>query len=137
MSADGTRTYSMQEPFESSVQSICASLTSHGLRVIGAVDVSRRLERSLRMILAPCRIVFVVPDPAAVSAGTIHPWAAVFLPLHVVIWGNDFQSEIGIANTLQPGRNAGDSLPFGPIVETQRQLIEAIEAVAVRLSVLA
>lgn len=137
MSADGTITYSLQAPFECSVQSICASLTSHGLRVVGGVDVSRRLERSLRMILAPCRIVFAVPDPAALRAETIHPWAAVFLPLHIVIWGNDFQSEIGVANTLPAGRKAGDSVPFGPIVEAQRQLIEAIEAIAVRPSVLA
>jgi uncharacterized protein (DUF302 family) len=137
MSADGTIKYSLQEPFERSVQSICCSLHNHGMRVVGVLDVSRRLERSLRMILAPCRIVFVLPAPAALSADSIHPWAAVFLPLHIVIWGNDSQSEIGITNMLRTGRNTGDSMPFGPIVEAQRQLIEAIEAIAVRPGVLA
>ena len=137
MSAEGTIKYLLQEPFERSVQSICASLHNHGMRIVGEVDVSRRLGRSLRMILAPCRIVFVLPLSTALNAQTIHPWAAVFLPLHIVIWGNDCQCEIGITNMLQTGRNGGNSSSFGPIVEAQRRLIEAIEAVAARPSVLA
>ncbi len=137
MSADGTIKYSLQEPFERSVQSIRASLHSHHLRVVGEVDVSIRLERSLHMILAPCRLVFVLPAPAALTGHSIHPWAAVVLPLHVVIWANDRQCEIGIANMLQTGRSAGRSTLFGPIVEAQRALMEAIEAIAVRPSVLA
>ncbi len=137
MSADGTIKYSLHEPFEHCVQSIRASLHNHHMRVVGEVDVSLRLERSLRMILAPCRLVFVLPESAAVTAQSIHPWAAVFLPLHIVIWGNDRQSEIGIANMLQTGRSAGRPTLFGPIVEAQRALIEAIEAIAVRPSVLA
>jgi uncharacterized protein (DUF302 family) len=137
MLADGTIKYSSQEPFARSVQAICSSLRSHGMRVAGQLDVSRRLERSLYIILAPCRVVFVLPALTALSAETIHPWAAVFLPLHIVISGDDCRSEIRIPNTLRTGRNAGGSTPYGPIVEAQRQLIEAIEAVAVRPSVLA
>ncbi len=137
MSAEGTIKYSLHEPFERSVQSICASLHNHGMRVVGEMDVSRRLERSLRMVLAPCRIVFVLPVPTALSAETIHPWASVFLPLHIAIWGNDCQSEIGITNLLQTCRNGADSRSVGPVVEAQRRLIEAIEAIAARPSVLA
>jgi uncharacterized protein (DUF302 family) len=106
------------------------------MRVLGEVDVSMRLERSLHMVLAPCRLIFVLPAPAALSSQSIHPWAAVFLPLHIVIWGNDRQSEIGVANTLQTGGPAGKSTLLGPMVEAQRALIEAIEAVAVRPGVL-
>jgi uncharacterized protein (DUF302 family) len=139
MSADGTIKYCLREPLERSVLAICASLRSHGMRVVGELDVSRRLERSLYMTLPPCRIVLVLPQPIALTSQAIHPWAAVFLPLHVVIWGDDGHSKIGIANMLEAGRNGAEAKlkPFGPIVEAQRRLIEAIEAVAVRPSALA
>jgi uncharacterized protein (DUF302 family) len=136
MLADGIVKYSSQEPFERAVQAICSSLRGHGIRVAGQLDVSRRLQRSLGIILAPCRVIFVMPAVPALSAETIHSWAAVFLPLHVVISGDDCQAEIRVPNTLQTGRNAGGSIPYGPIVEAQRQLIVAIEAVAVRASIL-
>jgi uncharacterized protein (DUF302 family) len=137
MLADGIIKYWSQEPFERAVQTICSSLRRHGMRVAGQLDVSRRLQRSLGIILAPCEVIFVLPSLTALSADTIHPWAAVFLPLHIVISGNDCQSEIRIPNTLRTARNATDSMHYGPIVEAQRQLIEAIEAVAVRASILA
>jgi uncharacterized protein (DUF302 family) len=136
MLADGTIKYSSQEPFERAVQAICSSLRGHGIRVAGQLDVSRRFQRSLGITLAPCRVIFVLPALGALSTQAIHPWAAVFLPLHIVISGNDCQSEIRVPNTLQTGRNAGGSTPYGPIVEAQRQLIDAIEAVAVRVGIL-
>jgi uncharacterized protein (DUF302 family) len=137
MLADGTVKYCLAEPFERSVQAICASLRNRGMRITGQLDVSRRLERSLGIVLAPCKIVFVLPDSTALSAGAIHPWAAVFLPLHVVISGDRCQSEIRIPNMAPTGRNVDASTPSGPVVEAQRQLVEAIAAVAVRPSILA
>jgi uncharacterized protein (DUF302 family) len=137
MTADGTINYTSQEPFERVVQAIRNSLRSHGMRVAGETDVSRRLARSLGIILAPRKVIFVLPAFTALSGQTIHPWAAVFLPLHIVISGNDVQSEIRIPNTLRMAENTAVPMRYGPIVEAQRQLIEAIEPVAVRPSVLA
>ena len=137
MLADGAITYLSQEPFDRSVPAICNSLRNHGFRVRGEMDVSRRLEKSLGIILAPCKVIFVLPTFAALRGQTIHPWAAVFLPLHIVISGNDCQTEIRIPNALRAARDTTAPLLFGPIVEAQRQLVEAIEAVAVRPTVLA
>jgi hypothetical protein len=101
------------------------------MRLAGQLDVSGRLQQSLGIALAPCRLLFVLPGPTRLSAGTIHPWATVFLPLHVVISGIEGRSEIHIPNKVQSGR----SMP-PPVLEAQRQLFEAVEAVATRSSVL-
>jgi hypothetical protein len=106
------------------------------MRIAGELDVSWRLKRSLAMVLEPCKMVFVLPDPAALSAQFIHPQASVFLPLHIVISGDGRQSEIQIQNRIQNGRSIDAMWPYGPIVEAQRQLSDAIEAVAVRTSLL-
>jgi uncharacterized protein (DUF302 family) len=137
MLSDATIKFSLQQPFDRSVQLIYASLRGHGMRVAGELDVSRRLEGSLGIVLNPCKLIFVLPDPAALSAETIHPWAAVFLPLHVVISGADCQAEIRISNIVHGGRSSRADSSCGPVVEVQRQLVDAIQAVAVRPSILA
>ena len=137
MLSHATIKFSLKHPFDRSVQLICASLRSHGMRVLGELDVSRRLEGSLGIVLQPCKLIFVLPDPAALSTEAIHPWAAVFLPLHIVITGTDCQAEIRIPNIVQEGRPSVVGPPYGPVVEAQKQLVDAIQAVAVRPSILA
>jgi hypothetical protein len=82
------------------------------------------------------KILFVLPGPDILTAEAIHPWAAVFLPLHIVITGNDCQSEIQIQNKIQAGRGVDAGTPYGPIVEAQTQLFDALGAVAARPSAL-
>src|SRR5664279_2116490 len=89
----GSIKYSLREPFERAVESVCRSLESRGLRVAGQLDVSRRVERRLGIALPPCRIVFVLPG-RLLSKESIHPWAAIFLPIHVVISGHGSHAEI-------------------------------------------
>ena len=63
----GSIKYSLREPFERAVESVCRSLRSRGLEVAGQLDVSRRVERALGIVLPPCRIVFVLPNPSRSS----------------------------------------------------------------------
>ena len=137
MLAEASLRFSLPESFELAVQSVCGSMRKHGMRVAGQLDISRRLERSLAMLLEPCTVLFVLPDPAALSAPFIQPQAAVFLPLHVVISGNGNQCEVQIQNRIRPGRGVAPPKPYGPVVEAQRQLSEAIQAIALRTSLLA
>jgi uncharacterized protein (DUF302 family) len=137
MLAEGSLRYSLPQPLEQAIESICSSLRNQGMRVAGQLDVSHRIERSLGMILTPCRIVFVLPGSTTLTAEAIHPWAAVFLPLHIVISGNDCQSEIQIPNRVQMVRGAVPLTVYSPVVEVQRQTLKAIEAIAVRSSILA
>jgi uncharacterized protein (DUF302 family) len=106
------------------------------LQIAGQLDVSSRLERTLGIVLPPCRIVFVLPNPSAPSTINIHPWAAIFLPLHVVISGHDGQTEIQVQNKVQAGHEAAAPALFGPVMETQAQISEAIDSIAMRPSIL-
>lgn len=126
----GSIRFSLREPFERAVESVCSALVSRGLRVAGQLDVSRRVERSLGIVLPPCKIVFVLPHLSLPVSAGIHPWAASFLPLHVVISGNGAQTEIQVQNRIQ---GAPADAP-GPVVETQTQMRRAIEAIAMRPS---
>lgn len=130
----GSIRYSLREPFERAVESVYRSLARRGVRVAGHLDVSRRVERSLGIDLPPCRIVFVLPNPAALSAAGIHPWAAIFLPLHIVISGTDAHTEIQVQNRVHAGPNSDVPALAAPIMETQAKIWEAIEAIAMRPS---
>ena len=132
----GSIKYSLREPFERAVESVCRSLRSRGLQIAGQLDVSSRLERTLGIALPPCRIVFVLPNPSTPSTINIHPWAAIFLPLHVVISGHDGQTEIQVQNKVQAGHEAAAPALFGPVMETQAQISEAIDSIAMRPSIL-
>jgi len=129
----GSIKYSLREPFERAVESVCRSLRSGGLQIAGQLDVCRRVERALGIAMPPCRIVFVLPNPSAPSTVSIHPWAAIFLPLHVVISSQDGQTEIQVQNRVQAGHEAAPAL-FGPVMETQAQISEAIDSIAMRPS---
>jgi uncharacterized protein (DUF302 family) len=137
MLSDATIKFSLPQPFERSVQLICASLRGHGIRVAGELDISRRLAGSLGIVIQPCKLLFVLPNPAALAAETVHPWAAVFLPLHIVISGTDCRAEIRIPNMVQAGRSSSAGKLYGPVVDAQRQLVDSIQAIAVRPSPLA
>ena len=134
MPGTGSIKYSLREPFERAVESVCHSLKSYGLQVAGQLDVSRRVERALGIVLPPCRIVFVLPNPSRSNTCGIHPWAAIFLPLHVVISGTDAQTEILVQNRVHADPQA--RALFGPVMETQTQICEAIDAIATRPSML-
>ena len=137
MPADtGSIKYSLREPFARSVESVCRSLRSRGLQVAGQLDVSRRVERAMGIVLSPCRIIFVLPNPSKSSTGNIHPWAAIFLPLHIVISGDDAQTEIQMQNRVQAVHAAAATAVFHPVMETQAQISEAIDAIAMRPSML-
>ena len=130
----GSVRFSLPEPFERAVESVCSSLASRGLRVAGQLDVSLRVERSLGIVLAPCKIVFVLPHPSVLSAANIHPWAAVFLPLHVVISGCGTQTEIQVQSRVHTAPEADAAALVAPVVETQAQIWQAVEAIAMRPS---
>ena len=99
----GNIKYLLREPFERAVESVRRALRNRGLQVEGQLDVSRRVERALGIAMPPCRIVFVLPNPSMAGAGSIHPLAAIFLPLHIVISDNAAQTEIQVQSRVQVG----------------------------------
>ena len=133
----GSIEYTLREPFERAVETVCKSLASRGLRVAGQMDVSRRISRALGIVPAPCRIVFVLPGSSLLNPDTAYPWAAIFLPLHIVISGNGCWSEIQVQNRVQTSAETVAPAFFGPVMEAQAQVAEALEAIAMRPSIVA
>ena len=130
----GSIKYSLPEPFEKAVESVRRSLEYRGLRVVGQLDVAGRVERYLGILLPPCRIVFVLPGAATLTRLSIHPWAAIFLPLHIVISSNGARTDIEVQNRLRSATQAEEPGLMAPIVESQAQISNAIEAIAMRPS---
>ncbi|MDE3167272.1 MAG: hypothetical protein KGN36_15830 [Acidobacteriota bacterium] len=131
----GNVRYSLHEPFEEAIESVSASLRDCGLKIAGEIDVSRRVERTLGIALRPCRILFVLPGESLPRATAIHPWTGVLLPLHVVVSGCDAGTEVQIQTRVQPGEGAAETLG-APIAETQARIAGALQAVAVRPSMM-
>ena len=129
----GNIRYTVREPFERAFEFVCDCLNNHGLQITGCVDIAERLQRKLGIDLAPCRVIFVLPKSALLSRGAVHPWAATFLPLHVVVSGNDVESEIQVQNRIRPGEGAASAL-LRPVIETQAKLTEAMGTIAMRPS---
>jgi uncharacterized protein (DUF302 family) len=134
MTSIGSIRYSLREPFERAVESVCKSLAARGLRITGQLDVSTGVQRTLGIGLPPCRIVFVLPDPDSLPDAGIHPWAGVFLPLHVVLSANGAHTEILVQNKVQTAPDASAFPVMRPVAETQVRIAEAMEAIAVRAS---
>jgi uncharacterized protein (DUF302 family) len=130
----GSIQYSLREPFDRAVASVCRSLTNRGLRVAGQLDMSERVELSLGIVLPPCRIVFVLPDPSSPGTDKIHPWAAVFLPFHVVISSQGAQTEILVQNRIHATPETDGPALIAPVSEMQGEIVKAIEAIAMRPS---
>lgn len=125
--------YVMREPFVRANESLRRSLASRGLKVVGHLDVARRVEKSLGIVLAPCSVLFVLPAPPF-SPGA-HPWTASFLPLHIVLSANGADTQIQV-QTKVCGDLAG-AAETAALVEIQARVAEAIGAIAMRPSLLA
>jgi uncharacterized protein (DUF302 family) len=135
MTTAGSTCYLMREPFHRAVSAIRKLLESRGLRIAGQLDVSRRVENSLGIVLAPCRVILVLPDPSVSRRSRMHHSVAGFLPLHVVVSGHGSQTEIHLRNRVPVVPGAADVLVS--ILETQAQIASAIESVAMRPSLIA
>ncbi len=128
----GNVQYSLAEPFERAADLVSKSLLARKLRIAGHLEVSDRLQDAIGIVLQPCRILFVLPD----GSDGVHPWAGLFLPLHVVIWGDGSQTEIQVQNRVQTFPETATPALIHAVLETQAQVREAIEAVATRPSLI-
>ncbi len=129
--------YTMREPYVRAIGAIRRSLASRGLRVVGQLDVARRVERSLGIVLAPCSILFVLPLPDVLGTASMHPWAASFLPLHIVVSAVGGETRIQAQSTVCPDPDEAETAPVAAISAIQSHVLEALGAVAIRPSLVA
>jgi uncharacterized protein (DUF302 family) len=125
-----TTTYSIPEPFRHTLQSVRDVLTGRDLRIVGELDLSRRIQRNLRIRLAPCVVFYVWPSDRFLLSTAVRPSITLLLPLHVVVSGCGTRTEIHI---LTRPRFA-DGLLMAPVIELQHEMTQAIETIAMRPS---
>jgi uncharacterized protein (DUF302 family) len=119
----GMNVFSIPEPYLDAIRMVRVAIKRRRLRIVSELDVSLRIEKTLGIRLLPCRILYVWPAPAL--ATEVNPVAAVALPLHVVVASRGAHTEIRLQ-----GRFAIKST----VMETQAELIQALEAVAMPVS---
>ena len=134
MPGDGGVSYSMREPYVGAIEAIRRSLASRGLRVVGQLDVTKRVKQSLGIVLAPCSILFVLPLPDALSIASTHPWAASFLPLHIVVSAVGDETRIQVQNKVWLDPDEAEIAIAAALSVIQSRIAEAIGAIARRPS---
>jgi uncharacterized protein (DUF302 family) len=128
----GINVFSTPGPYEDVVRSVRAAIEKRRLRIVSELDVSRRIEKTLGIRLPPCRILFVWPDPAL--AADVYPVAAIALPLHVVVASRGAHSEIRLQGRIRPEQRTANDLIRSAVVDTQAELMQSLETVAMHLS---
>lgn len=130
----GSTCYSMREPFKRAVGSVRSALVSRGLRVVGQLDVSKRVQTSLGIGLPPCRLILVMPN--LITTAGLHPGATDLLPLHIVVSGRGLQTEIHVQNAVRASDDTVGPDLGNPVVETQMKVSRALESIAMRMSLI-
>lgn len=125
-----TTTYSIPEPFARTLRSLRDVLTGRDLRITGELDLSKRIQRNLRISLAPCVMFYVWPSDRLLRTMAVRPSTALLLPLHVVVSEHGGRTEIHL---LRRPRLAAGAL-MAPIVQLQAEMAQAIETIAMPLS---
>src|SRR5579864_35164 len=93
-------TYSIPESFEAALKLIRAALYRAGLSVPGELDISGRIQRSLGIGMAPCRILYVCSKQSSLEVTNVCPAVGIFLPLHLVVSARGEQTEIHVLASL-------------------------------------
>ena len=128
--------YTVREPFDTVVDALRAALKARGLRLAAEMDMSARIKRTLGIALPACNVLFVQPRDWRLSADSADGLRATCLPMHLVVAEKGGQTWVQVQDRVR-----GQSLPAaseeGAAAETQRHVIDAIETVAARVSVLA
>lgn len=129
----GTITFLIPERFDQALRTIRLAVEKGRLKIASELDVSRRVERNLGIRLPPCRILYTWPS--AVLARDISAWAALFLPLHVVVSERGLHTAIYLPNRVPCEIADTDGDAFAAVSATHREVLRSIETVAMRLSV--
>ena len=127
-------TYMVPEPFEQAVESVKRAVLGGGLSIPAEMDVSSRIRRELGIAVRACRLIYVDCPVLLMEALAQHTAAALFFPLHVVVAGQELQTQVHVLSSL---KNRQLGLPPGicvPVDRLQARLCQALEAIAGRQS---
>lgn len=127
-----TTTLRIRQPLNQALKLIRRALAEGGVEVAVDLDMSGRIRKSLRIDLPPCRILFVDCPVELLEAIALDRSAAVLLPLHVVVAGQD---EITLVHLMNPAAALYGGLPVtarAAVSKLQARVTQAVESVSVR-----
>jgi uncharacterized protein (DUF302 family) len=126
-----TATYSIPESFDEAVNSLRRVLAEAGLKIVGRLDLSARLQRRLLVETPPCLVLFAGPATPLTDGHSGHLGAAALTPLHIVVSARGPQTEIHILRIPPPDGAPGDRA-MADLGKFRSRLSQAIEKIGMR-----
>ena len=127
-----TATLIMQQPPSEALRVIRRALAEAGLEIAADLDLGGRVRKTLRIDIPPCRVLCVDCSVALLEALTLDRSAAVLLPLHLVVAGQDGSTLVYL---LKPSAALYGGLPVtarAAMSKLQARVASAVESVAIR-----
>ena len=122
----------MQKPINEALKLLRAALAEEGLEIAAEFDMAGRIRKALSVDLPPCRVLCVDCPVALLEALAFDRSAAVLLPLHLVVAGQD---GITLIHLLNPAAALYSGLPVtarAAVSKLQARVALAVESVSVR-----
>ena len=129
-----TATLIMQQPLNDAVKLIRRALADGGLEIAADLDMAGRITKALRIDFPPCRVLCVDCPVALLEALALDRSAAVLLPLHLVVTGQD---GLTLVHLLNPAAALYSGLPVtarAAVSKLQARVAQAVESVSIRQS---
>ena len=127
-----TATLIMQKPFNEALKLLRVALAGEDLEIAAELDMSGRIRKSLRVNMPPCRVLCVDCPMALLEALAFDRSAAVLLPLHLVIAGQD---DLTLIHLLNPAAALYSGLPVtarAAVSKLQARVALAVESISIR-----
>ena len=122
----------VRQPLNQALRSIRRALAEGGLQIATDLDMAGRIRKALRIDFPPCRVLGVDCPVALLEALALDRSAAVLLPLHLVVAGQD---GFTLIHLLNPAAALYGGLPVtarAAVSKLQSRVAHAIESVSSR-----
>jgi uncharacterized protein (DUF302 family) len=120
----------VRQPLNQALRSIRRALAEGGLQIATDLDMAGRIRKALRIDFPPCRVLGVDCPVALLEALALDRSAAVLLPLHLVVAGQD---GFTLIHLLNPAAALYGGLPVtarAAVSKLQARVAQAIESVS-------
>ena len=127
-----TATLIIQKPLNEAVKLLRRALAEGGLEIAADLDLSGRIRKALRIDFPPCRVLCGDCPVALLEALVLDRSAAVLLPLHLVVTGQD---GLTLVHLLNPAAALYSGLPVtarAAVSKLQARVAQAVEKVSIQ-----
>ena len=130
--AQDTATLIIQQPLNEAVKLLRRALAEGGLEIAAGLDMAGRIRKALRIDFPQCRVLCVDSPLALLEALALDRSAAVLLPMHLVVTGQD---GVTLVHLLNPAAALYSGLPVtarAAVSKLQARVAQAVESVSIR-----